>query len=85
MWVFFLLKWVRFFDTKHAAFFESGQKNAKKIEKSNRFLKILSMFLKEMVGLGAKYYYEAVLCTAMVLIKERFFTAFRMTTKLDSC
>ena len=56
MWVFFLLKWVRFFRTKHAGFFESGRKNAKKVEKMDRFLKILSMFLKEMVGFWGVFF-----------------------------
>ncbi len=56
MWVFFLLRWVRFFRIKHAGFFESGRKNAKKVEKMGRFLKILSVFLKEMVGFWGVFF-----------------------------
>ena len=56
MWVFFLLRWVRFFRTKHAGFFESGRKNAEKVEKMGRFLKIVCVFLKEMVGFWGVFF-----------------------------
>ena len=47
MWVFFLLKGARFFNTICAAFFENGRKNWKKLEKSKRFLKIMVRFFKK--------------------------------------